>query len=60
MDERFHSIVRVIDLDLTDQLIGGPATAVMAELKEMRGELPYADRLVLRLEWHGPAEEPVR
>lgn len=42
--------MRVVDLEMADAFALGWEKAVVLELDRMRREMPYADRLVLRLE----------
>jgi hypothetical protein len=52
-----HAVSRVIELDMAEATVLGLMPIIAIELGEMRVQLPYADRLFLRLEWTGPSEE---
>jgi hypothetical protein len=57
LPEAVHHVSRIIELDLAESSVLGLMPIIAIELVEMRAQLPYANRLFLRLEWIGPSEE---
>jgi hypothetical protein len=57
MEDATHTVSTVIELEIAEMTVMGLLGVIKAELGMLRVQMPYADRLFLRLEWTGPSEE---
>jgi hypothetical protein len=54
---RRETVHCVVDLRTADEMIAGWEFAVIYELRQMRGELPYASQVFLELSWEAGSDQ---